>query len=44
MKELQKAVVMGTAHILRRVLMEKYKTFNMGRNNNNNVPLIVTLE
>jgi hypothetical protein len=29
-KELQKTAVLGTAHILREVLMEKYKTFNMG--------------
>ena len=42
MKEQQKTAVLGTAHIMRRVLMEKYKTFNMG--GNNNVPIIVTIE
>jgi hypothetical protein len=27
-KELQKTVILGTAHILRKVLMEKYNRFN----------------
>jgi hypothetical protein len=31
-KELQKTAILGTAHVLREVLMYKYKTFNMGNN------------
>jgi hypothetical protein len=31
-KELQKTVTLGTAHILREVLMQKYKMFIMGHN------------
>jgi len=29
-KELQKTDILGTAHILRKVLMQKYKTYFMG--------------
>jgi hypothetical protein len=31
-KELQKTAILGTAHILQKVLMYKHKTFNMGNN------------
>jgi len=31
-KELQKTVILRTAHILRRVLMQKYRTINMENN------------
>ena len=31
-EELQKTAILGTAHILRNVLMCKYKTLNMGNN------------
>ena len=31
-KELQKTVILGTAHILRKVLMQKYNRFNTGTN------------
>ena len=29
-KELQKSAILGTAHILRKVLMQKYSRFNIG--------------
>jgi hypothetical protein len=29
-KELQRTVILGTAHILRNVLMQMYRTFNVG--------------
>jgi len=41
-KELQKTAILDTAHILRKVLTLKSKTFNRG--SNNNIPLIVTIE
>jgi hypothetical protein len=31
-KELQKTAILGTAHTLRKVLMSRYKTFNMRKN------------
>jgi hypothetical protein len=31
-KELEKTVILGTEHMLRKVLMLKYKRFNMGNN------------
>jgi hypothetical protein len=31
-KELQKTAILGTAHILQKVLMSKYKIFIMGNN------------
>jgi len=31
-KELKKTAILGTAHILRKVLMYKHKTFDMGNN------------
>jgi hypothetical protein len=31
-KNLQKKAILGTAHILWKVLIQKYKTFNMGNN------------
>jgi len=31
-KELQKPAILGTAHILRKVLMQKYNRFNTGSN------------
>ena len=31
-KELQKKAILGTAHLLREVLMYRYKTLNMGSN------------
>ena len=31
-KELQKTAILGTAHILRKVLMYKYNRFNTGTN------------
>ena len=31
-KELQKTAILGTAHILREVLMQKYETFILGNN------------
>jgi hypothetical protein len=31
-KELQKTAVLGTVHVLREVLIQKYKTFNMRKN------------
>ena len=34
-KELQKTAILGTAHILRKVLMEKYSRFNTGTNDIN---------
>jgi hypothetical protein len=33
-KELQKTAILGTAHILREVLMEKYKTYLINMRNN----------
>jgi hypothetical protein len=32
MKELQKKTILGTAHILRKVLMQKYRIFIVGNN------------
>ena len=32
MEQLQQTDILGTAHILREVLMSKYRTFNMGNN------------
>jgi len=32
-KELQKTAILGTAHMLRKVLMLKYNRFNSGTNN-----------
>jgi hypothetical protein len=31
-KEMQKPATLGTAHILRKVLTQKFKTFNVGNN------------
>jgi hypothetical protein len=42
MKELQKTAILGTAHILLKVLLLKYNTFNM--ESNNNVPLSFTIK
>ena len=39
-KDLQKPAILSTAHILWKVLMLKYKTFNVG----NNITNIVTTE
>jgi hypothetical protein len=32
MKELQKTAIFGTAHVLRKALMQKYEILNMGSN------------
>jgi hypothetical protein len=46
-KELQKTVILGTAHILRKVLMQKYSRFNIGNNaiytTNSNYSIAATL-
>jgi len=36
-KELQKTAILGTAHILRKVLMEKYNRFNTETNDISNM-------
>ena len=46
-KDLQKTAILGTAHILRRVLMQKYNRFNAGTNDistmNSNNKIAATL-